>query len=315
MNKKIKLILLLTIVFILLFQFKINAQQYHPFPEENAYWTVAEFDQQIWAWDTYIYTVKGDTSLNNKSYKKIFRLNDIPGTADTLWELHSFMRQEPENKKVWFIRHYMGESTEKLGYDFDAQIGDTVYLPAFDYENIGDSIFVLIDPIWDSSLLNNGEYRKNYFYASIYPGIDLDPYVIEGVGTQRTPFPNLFYFDAFHQSMMYCLEVDGEHLLGDTTYLCGFTVDITENQINEQITIRNDIKNKKISITIEEGSLNDVNIKIFNTVGNVVITEQISQLTNEHTINTSQLSTGVYIVLILQTNSNLCTTKKVFINN
>ncbi|PIY31319.1 MAG: hypothetical protein COZ08_09040 [Bacteroidetes bacterium CG_4_10_14_3_um_filter_42_6] len=294
----------------------LHAQQYHPFPEENAYWTVVEFDQQIWAWDTFIYTIKGDTNLNTKDYKKIFRLNDIPGSSDTLWELHCFMRQDSAYKKVWFIRHYMGETIEKLGYDFDAEIGDTVYLPAFDYENIGDSVFVLVDPVFDSTQLNNGEYRKNYFYNSLYPNIGFDPYAIEGIGTQRTPFPNLFYYDAFHQSTLYCVEVEGVHLYGDATpySFCGFTVDISDNQITEQILIRKDVKNKEISITTNESSLIDIKMKLINMQGHAVISEQIGHLANEHSIDISHLNTGVYIIF-LQTNSNLNITKKLFIQN
>lgn len=128
------------LIFLLIFPFIINAQQYHPFPEDNAFWTVLEYTQNYPTRETYIYTFNGDTTINNLSYKKVFQLNDKLDGQDTIWKLHVFMRQEVDNKKIFFIRHYLGETIEKLGYDFNPEIGDTISLPAFAYEEY-DSLF------------------------------------------------------------------------------------------------------------------------------------------------------------------------------
>jgi len=302
-------------IIVLLLPVFANAQDYHPFPEENAFWTVVEFDQQIWEWETYIYTIKGDTVLNNTPYKKIYRLNDIPDSDDTLKLLHSFIRQEIENKKVYFIRHYMGETTEKLGYDFDVEIGDTVHLPAFDYENIGDSVFVLIDPIFDSTQLNNGEYRKNYFYNSIYPNIDLDPYVIEGIGTQRTPFPNLLFYDPFHQSTMYCLEVEGIHIYGDTTpfSFCGFTVGVSNYYQSTDFILYPIPVNDLLYISFPFHKDKTVSMQLFNGMGTYILGGNFNSFAKEYPIDVSFFPSGIYYLRILYDNNYL--TKKIIINH
>ncbi len=291
------------------------SQQYHPFPEQNAYWTVVEFNQYYY-WDTYIYTIKGDTVIDNKPYKKIWQLDDIPGSHDTLWVLHSFMRQDTIQKKVWFIRHYMNETTEKLGYDFDVQIGDTVYLPAFDYENSGDSGFVVIYPGNDSTLLWNGEYRKNYFFANLNHDIGLDPYVIEGVGTQRTPFPNLFYFDPFHQSELVCNEVNGVYLYGFSPLPdeCGFTVNINEIMPLTTITVKPNPCNNYVDIQFPGNINTEMRVEIINSFGETVFRKKTALLHKQLHINTSTFKNGLYIISITSKNGNIFS-DKIIINH
>jgi len=303
-------------IIVLLLPVFANAQQYHPFPEENAFWTVVEFDQQIWEWETYIYTVKGDTVFNHKHYKKIYRLNDIPNSQDTLWTLHNFMRQDTINKKIWFIRHYQGETTEKLGYDFDVEIGDTVYLPAFDYANIGDSIFKVINPVFDSTQLNNGEYRKNYFYASLYPPYgNLDIAVTEGLGTQRTAFPNLFYFDDFHQSEVICLTVNGVHLFGVSpdSYYCGFTVNIIENQPTISISTKPNPCNSQLLISISDKQNEKIEIQLNNIFGIKLSRQALGVNVTEYKMNTAIIPNGVYILRLKSKSINYST--KIIVNH
>jgi hypothetical protein len=292
------------------------SQQYHPFPEQNAYWTVVEFNQQFSYWDTYIYTVKGDTVLNDKPYKKIWQLDNIPSTNDTLWVLHSFMRQDTLQKKVWFIRHYMNETTEKLGYDFDVQIGDTVYLPAFDYENSGDSGFILINPLWDSTLLHNGEYRKNYFYANLNHDIGLDPYVIEGVGTQRTPFPNLFYFDPFHQSELVCHKVNGVYLYGADPLPeeCDFTVNINEIMPLTTVIVKPNPCNSYVEIQFPENLNTEMKIELVNSIGETFFQKSILLHQKEVRINTTSFNNGLYILRTNTKNGNFFI-NKIIINH
>ena len=293
----------------------VTAQQYHPFPESNAYWTVYEFNQIYSYWNTYIYTVKGDTVINSKPYKKIWQLDDIPGTKDTSWYLHSFMRQDTIQKKVWFIRKYMNETTEKLGYDFDVQIGDTVYLPAFDYENSGDSVFVVSTPLQDSSLLRNGEYRKNYAFENIN-GSDLNPYVLEGIGTQRTPFPNLFYFDEFHQSEMTCHKVNGVYLYGASPHPdeCDFTLDINEIMPNKTVTVTPNPCNSYVNIQLPDNNDMEIELKIIDSFGKTILQKKVSPQNKDLRLNTTSYNNGVYIIYATTKNGSFFT-NKIIINH
>ena len=85
--------LLLPMLFALAFSFNAAAQTYYPLPEEKAYWTVLEFDYNTWQYNDVIYTVMGDSVINNLNYKVVYRLDDYPTIYDTIRTLHCFMSQ------------------------------------------------------------------------------------------------------------------------------------------------------------------------------------------------------------------------------
>ncbi len=314
MNKNI-ILLLLTFVFGCSTLSSLKGQEYVPFPEEDAYWTVSEFNIQIGYYDTYIYTVSGDTLVEDKSYKKIYQLSDIAGSNDTLWVLHNLMRQDTINKKVYFIRIYQAETTEKLGYDFDVEIGDTIHIPAFDYDNGGDSIFEVVQPIFDSTLLKNGEYRKNYAYGSLHPLTGFSIFVIEGVGTFRTPFPNLFYFDPFHPSETTCHIVDGVYLYGSSPLpdFCDFSVKVEENFAQRRVSCYPQPANDQVNLIIEAPEISNGNIKILNGLGSEVFALNNYVPGTEFCIDVSQYPSGIYYLSF--TSSETTITKKLIIHH
>ena len=68
-----------------------HSQEYVPFPEENVTWTVSEFNIQIGHMDTYIYTIQGDTLVEDKNYKKVYQLSDDVCSQDTIWFLQPLL--------------------------------------------------------------------------------------------------------------------------------------------------------------------------------------------------------------------------------
>jgi hypothetical protein len=277
----------------------ISAQEYIPFPEEDAYWTVSEFNYQISDYDTYIYTILGDTAINSKHYKKIYQLSDIPDSNDTLWVLHNLMRQDTINKKVYFIRVYQSETNEKLGYDFDVELGDTVNLPAFDYSNSGDSIYKVMQPVFDSTLLWNGEYRRNYSFRSIDPYSGFSLFAIEGVGTHRSPFPNLFYYDEFHQSETVCHIVNGVYLFGASPYPdeCDFSVRLEEIDFTFDLVIYPQPACNSVTFKIHSHDcLTD--LILFNRMGSTVHSKKFQKCIRKYTLDTRDLPEGIYFAVI-----------------
>jgi len=208
-----------------------------------------------------------------------------------------------------------GITREKLGYDFDVVVGDTVYLPAFDYANTGDSIFKVIDPGFDSTLLNTGKYRKNYFYSSVINS-GLDPYVVEGIGTQRTAFPNLYFYDPFHQSMLYCLRVNGEHIFGDTLPypLCDFTVNIDEYTNKQGISISPNPCSDYLLVTIAGQPPVEMTFKFYSLHGIIFHQLKFNNANGEYKIDVSGLPNGFYILSIKSGKLN-CFHKKIFIQH
>jgi len=181
---------------------ELRSQTYYPLPTHNAYWTVYEWDENRLVYDDFVYTVDGDTLLNNLQYTKVYKLNDHPTIFDTIRTLHCFMRQDNVAKKIWFIRHYLGETTEKLGYDLSVNVGNTLYLPGFNYGIVGNSIYVRLE--CGDVILNNGEIRQLYCFGGISHPIQY----IEGITGYNNTFPNILSFwDPFHQTVSVCIEV------------------------------------------------------------------------------------------------------------
>ena len=93
----------------------LYSQNYVPFPEENAFWTVKEFNYSYDGYEIAMYTVKCDTTVNDKQYVKVYRLTKASSSGDTLWTLHCLMRQEVENKKIYFVRIYQAFHAFRFG--------------------------------------------------------------------------------------------------------------------------------------------------------------------------------------------------------
>lgn len=217
--------LLIKIVFILITGKSIS-QNYYPFPENNSFWTVVEYSLDKSTSNDFIevFEINGDSVVNSVTYKKVFKLLKDENGIDTLSSLHCLMRQDVNQKRIYFIRSYLDETTEKLGYDFDISIGDTVVLPAFDYYEMGDTIFTVNHYLWDSIQLYNGNYRKIYnLYSIMNTNYELN--IIEGVGDMNSPFPNIEFWNGFPLSEMLCLTEDNEYIFvqsNDPDASCGF---------------------------------------------------------------------------------------------
>jgi len=312
-NTKLKI----TFLTIIILPCIIYAQDYNSFPEENAFWTVAGYELNTYIFDVSMYTIKGDTTVSDKQYKKIYRLTETSNNDDTLWTLHCLMRQDIENKKVYFIRTYQGELNEKLGYDFDVNVGDTISLQAFDYANIGDSLFVL--EYIDSTFSFNGELLIIYVFASVLQYGSFGLQIIEGIGEYKSPCPNQFFWDPFHQSEMTCLIVDGIYIYGMTSVPsenCGFDIlDISLVELESVFIISPNPVKSKITIGLNRIYQYISDVVIYNSLGTIVYSKSINELINgDLAIDVSTYPNGIYY-LILNVENNLIFTEKIIINH
>jgi len=307
--------LIYSIPFILLFPLFNHAQTYYPLPEENAYWTVMEFDYNTWQYNDVIYTVEGDSVINNLNYKVVYRLDDYPTIYDTISTLHCFMRQSVEEKKIWFIRHYLGETVEKLGYDFSVEVGDTVNLPAFHFNEFGDSTFQLqfIDSVDLEMIGELSGYRKRYFFHTLsMNGYTID--FIEGMFELRSTFPNLepiYGFDAFHQSSSICLQVNNSYWAGAEPYYknCGFVVLDTEDySLKKELKIFPNPASNIITVQLPVTFNSPGTLAIYNNFGEPVLRMEISGLNNSFAIDVSNFINGIYF-LSINSNSTTISTK------
>lgn len=303
--------LLLPMLFALAFSFNAAAQTYYPLPEENAYWTVLEFDYNTWQYNDVIYTVMGDSVINNLNYKVVYRLDDYPTIYDTISTLHCFMRQSVEEKKIWFIRNYLGETQEKLGYDLSVAVGDTVSLPAFHFGQYGDSLFYLelVDSVDMSIIGELNQYRLIYVFGSLsQSGMALN--YIEGIRDFWSTFPNLddnYGFDAFHQSHTVCVQVNNAFWVGDEPYNknCGFlAVGLDNPELNKLEVFPNPVSNI-LTVRLPEGFKHAELLTIYNTLGKVIMQKDIGSAGNSFAIDVSALNQGLYLLNINSHSSNI----------
>ncbi len=286
------LLLLCCIIFTTI---KLSAQTYFPLPTQNAYWTVYEWDENRLVYDDIVYTVDGDTLLNNLQYTKVYKLNDHPTIFDTIRTLHCFMRQDNEAKKIWFIRHYLGETTEKLGYDLSVNIGDTVSLPAFDYGNVGDSIYIRFECGYVT--LNNGETRQQYCFGGSTHPIQF----IEGVTGYNNTFPDRYSFwDPFHQTVSVCVEVEDYTIwtngVDTNEVACGFKLVSITNPIYSQVEIFPNPANNYCLLDLPL-IINDTEVTLIDVLGKPVYNIHVGA-TKQINIDLTRIPAGIYLIRV-----------------
>lgn len=184
------------ILFLLIFAaIKLSAQQYTPFPTNNAEWNIKfSSENQIPIRSTVLlkYRLIGDTIIDNKQYSKLYSVIDETTNYNVL---KGFMREQ--DKKIYYLEHrsssypYIKSLTnqtkncirQKLNEIAD---GGEFILYDFNNKQVGDTLFnymysqaAIIEHI-DSVLIQNS-YRKRYKILS-RRGYD---YVIEGIGSVR----------------------------------------------------------------------------------------------------------------------------------
>lgn len=300
--------------------FVYSQEEYYPIPDSNVYWTVTEFNYGTSLYDDFLYTVDGDTLVDNKAYKKVYKLNDFPTIYDTVSVFHCLMRQDTIQKKVWFIRTYMEESEEKLGYDFNLAVGDTVELPAFDFDEFTEPLFVMRE-ISNMDISYLGEMtglRKYYFLSNADdPGMTIE--YIEGIVEYRSLFPT-YAFDAFHQSFTWCMQQNGIYGYasgGDNEPpkdFCGFIfLDVEQLDVSDEIKLTPNPVNNYFNLELSP-DIDKVNsVEIFNITGQIVQSVKVVPSSKNIFVDVSKLISGVYVVHINM--NDMIAEKKIVVNH
>src|SRR5437016_3803060 len=83
-----------------------TAQTYQPFPEENVVWTQLNYasQQSYESANYYTFFIKGDTTLNGTSYKKMYSTNAFTEQVYPVFYMGG-MRQDTAARKVYFISY------------------------------------------------------------------------------------------------------------------------------------------------------------------------------------------------------------------
>ncbi|MEP6794842.1 MAG: T9SS type A sorting domain-containing protein [Saprospiraceae bacterium] len=123
--------------------------------------------------------IHGDTVISGLTYFKLYRtLHHTVTVFDHDYDLGydsigpSFLRYDLMDKRVYYLPHI--DSTERLIYDFNLQVGEMVPMQ-------GDYPMTVVDSIDSISIFGVAAKR---FFLSIEPNLDITPYdyIIEGLG-------------------------------------------------------------------------------------------------------------------------------------
>lgn len=299
-----KLILLLSFT-VLTFFSKSQTWVYHPMPESNATWN---FNMYIPCWsiislyEDYSITITGDTLINSQTYHKLFTPfveQSYPGTTCGINSTgyKGAIRQDTTLKKVFFIPY---DTIEKLLYDFNMQVGDTLkgylasYLPLYDTVISIDSILV------------GSNYRKIWFLNQ-FPAI----YFIEGIGstydlTMTSPGTNAI--GTFPEWSLNCFSQDGNTLFPDTISNCQLITSVYSlEKFSNQINVFPNPSTGSFTIETENSMLKE--IQLTDLLGKKILFLDKIEKTK---ISIDNINRGTYILTITDKENN-STNKKIVI--
>jgi len=158
----------------------LNAQEYVPFPTEDAHWNIyVEYGAHDSPPDTLLlrYSLEGDTIINSYSYKQVIR--ETGDTVNPSKEYVGALRED--GMKIYYQGlDYLGSEhindNEILLYDFSKKVNDTII--HIDESPQFHSIIINID-----SVLVGSGYRKRYEVNSSTNYLHQTEYWIEGIGS------------------------------------------------------------------------------------------------------------------------------------
>lgn len=106
----------------------LKAQDYEPIIHEGNEWHTLEIIPGLGLMEpdryiTHIHWFSGDTIIDNLQYKKVYRNKNYVNAP----YLVALLREE--NGKVWCRKRMGNFSTEKLLYDFSANVGEAMTTP------------------------------------------------------------------------------------------------------------------------------------------------------------------------------------------
>ncbi len=281
-----------------------NTPPYQPMAIENAHWQIIEdnFEINIWPVDRhYEYLAKGDTTIGDYTYKKIYR-RDFAFESDcgscypdyeyplrvASSELVAVMRDDTLERKVYTIKFeshdYCYEEQEYLLYDFSVEEGDIFYNCKGEY----------VDSIRLKEVSTDNMTMEPLMTIHTFGGTYTEKIGGNG-GLFAGPLPApLSGWTQYLAS--YCVGDD---------YSCGLNTSITPKQLVPTFQLYSNP-----STNILEWELTEAlqQITISNLLGQTVMTQPINRQSINQ-VNVQHLQTGIYFLQLETTKGELLTQK------
>jgi hypothetical protein len=273
---------------------------YHPFPDSNVVWNVESsspcsvgVSDRFWM----SYIIQGDTIIGANNYHKIFLAWMIEHWTcfglnfSSPGYYNGAIRQDTVARSVYFVDRF--DSTERILYDFNLNVGDTIRGYLMSNGCPTDSIIREVD-----SVFINGNYRKRWRVDLFYG----PNYIIEGIGFTGGPFiPVCSWFEG--GAVLVCCTQDNVVLFQDSLYTS--TPDLCEllDAVKEDVTASNVslIPNPMHSVAVLNTNIHSGKLLIYDCYGKKV---RESEIESENILlEREDLKDGIYFFQLTAPNS------------
>lgn len=300
------------LAFILL-SITVSAQyQYTSIPTDKATWNYVK-DFQYSKTHFHLIVKGDDTTINGMKYTKLYyrytigaavlpdpTIPPVPKVADAPDMYYGAMRED--NKRVYIKKKANYDTLERLIYDFNLVVGDTlpdnVYERSTTYPDTRFADHYVIDHIDTVTL--GGKTRKRfvaYGYDSGSPDHNDSNIVTEGIGSDH----GLFHYHQIYKTSneFRCHAAPGilygVHTPCIYTYEYGTPTAVSNTKKSQPIKVYPNPTNNSVHI-----EANDIaTITLYNTMGQVVY-----QATQRPAINIEHLPAGTYILMLRDKDKN-----------
>jgi hypothetical protein len=232
------------------------------------------------------FKLEGDTVWNGKTYKNLYTCDADPSVSN--WDIGSDYLYREEAGKVFKVNFWSEQ--EELVYDFNLNIGDSVYVDSI-YAN-AYAYVTLVD-----SIIIDGAYHKQIHFDS-----PQDIWV-EGLGSLHSPFNPIQYsflipggFELLcvtNQNGTIYMNPSYHKCYIDTTYI---TSQPELFQSSSEIKVSNNPM-KTFSLIKIQGSVDGFEkYSLFNSCGMMIKSGTIKD--NTFTIQRENLSSGIYFLKV-----------------
>jgi hypothetical protein len=297
------------VFFLTLFLFAVKvfsfAQTYQPMAIENAHWII--YNGIYTEWDIHGFVVRGDTTIDNLMYKKLFYQDFAEGGLEPPYTvedefLWGVIRDDTLDRKVYVIAFepYDPEQPsidysykcplyeEQLLYDFSAAIGDTIgQCLAFNNYSTAEPSGWIVDSI-ASEMIYGEERRTLYSYNG-----ELVPAIHEGIGSSMNGL-----LGGISIGLYLNINYSGFGLL---SYCVGADIDCSIVSRNRDVLFpENQFQlfpnpaHQEVQLNITSPMAEDLEFQVYNVFGQLVLKTGIPKNQTVQSISLMDLPKGLY---------------------
>lgn len=300
--------LLVSILLIVSIGTKAQTWVYHPFPQVNSNWNLS---QSFYCWtgipgpvaQSYSIFVSNDTVIGTETYHKLFipyLKSDSTGCTSasvTQGIYKGCIREDGIAKKVYYIKASL--STEKLLYDFNLQVGDTVF-GELEVPGLAKDTVISIDSVeaWGGG----GVWLKRWFINSCY-----NIYIIEGVGSTYgliEPSPGCGPDNMERDIMCMVCQLPTTGYYYPVITDCDMITSINSIAKESNIEIFPNPSEGSFQIDFNDNSFQELIIS--NLLGDIILSEKIYSTNN---LTVKNINNGIYILSLVDKDKRKINTK------